>query len=505
MNWLALHYSSTCMTFLGRLMLALFFSGLLAGLVACGSGPSGPDDDDEGPGGQIPGERLLTVLYTTDERGQIEPGPGSEGAAKLMGLWRSAEGLTEGGTFLVLSGGNSWSQRPISTWFKGESVVEVMNRMGYDGMVIGSAEFHFGGAELANRATEASFPLLSSNVRLKANGSAPGFATPYAVQNVNGLQVGLIGLTPTSTPQSNVPANTEDFDFGPYADALNERVPQARAAGADVVIVLAHLCYEEILPLLPVARQLGVSVIAGSFCGQTKSEVTDGVAIVVPGWGFSEYGKVAIRLRDSTKEILGIQPQVLPNSGGVPDPEVEVMVQHWEDLMGGELAAVIGHVTVQLSKTSTALQNFVMDSWLFAYPADIAMLNDGAIRTGLPLGDITKGAIVGMLPFENSLVELELTGAEVVECLQPSFVLAGMTTRDGYFHSDGTPLKMDSVYHVLTTDFLHGQTDLKFGTFDPNPKDTNLLYYQPTLAYIESLETSSENPLDLFLDPNPRR
>ncbi len=100
---------------------------------------------------------------------------------------------------------------------------------------------------------------------------------------------------------------------------------------------------------------------------------------------------------------------------------------------------------------------------------------------------------------------IQLTGAEVVECLTDDFIVAGMTTQGGYFHSDGTALKMDSTYHVLTTDFLHGQNNLKFKDFDPTAKATNLIYSEPTLIYLEALATSPGNPLDQFLDPNPRR
>jgi 2',3'-cyclic-nucleotide 2'-phosphodiesterase (5'-nucleotidase family) len=423
-----------------------------------------------------------------------------------MGAWRAVEGLTETGDFIALSGGSSWTGRPISLWFKGAPVVDVMNGMGYDGMTIGNLDFHFGTSQLTQRAAEANFPLLASNIRLQASGGVPAYAEPFAVKTVNGLRVGLIGLTPLSTPEDNVPANTEGLEFRPYAEALSESVPLARAAGAQVILVVAHLCYEDITLLLPQARQLGISMIAGSFCGQTKAEVSDGVAVVVPRWGFAEYGKVTIRVNESSKAVLGIQAEIKPGTGAwEPDEEVEAKVQHWQGQMQADLAAVVGHVTAQLQKESIPLQNFVMDSWLNNYPADIAILNAGAIRAGLPAGDITKGAVVNMLPFENKLVEVRLTGAEVIECLQTGMILAGMRTVGGYFHSDGTALKMDSVYHVLTTDFLYGQGNTNFSNFDGTPKSTDILYYQPPLAYLEALATSPENPLDLFLDATPRR
>ena len=155
---------------------------------------------------------------------------------------------------------------------------------------------------------------------------------------------------------------------------------------------------------------------------------------------------------------------------------------------------------------SPALFNLVTDSWLFVRPgADIVMTNDGGIRQGIPAGDISLGTIVGVLPFQNTLVELELTGSEIVACLKSSTVIAGMTTAGGYFHADGTPMKMDSTYHVLTTDYLYALDSYDFDLYDPTPYNTGINYHQPTVDYIRSLNTSAANPLNAYLDHEPRR
>jgi 2',3'-cyclic-nucleotide 2'-phosphodiesterase/3'-nucleotidase len=487
------------MIVLGQLSLALFFFCL----TACGSGPTGNDDDDDDE--PPPGEQILTILFTADEQANALQGPASQGAAKLMGLWRSAEGYDRDADFLILSGGNSWTGQTISTWFKGASMVEIMGAMDYSGQALGNLEFQFGPDALQDRAGEASFPLLSANLRLKAGGGSPSFATPFAVKDVKGLKVGLIGLTPVTTPQSNVPKNTEDFDFLPYSQALTEVIPRARAAGADLIVVFSRLCRPDLMEFLPVAKQLGVSMVAGGFCGEAFAEVTDGVALVAPKFRFSSYGKVRIRVRKNSKEVLEILAEVKDNAGGADQEEVLTVVEKWTHLAEQELARGVGWVNDAIPNETPALQNLVMDSWLHAYPADIAHLNAGAIRSGIPAGNITLGAVMGALPFANSLVLMELTGQEVVDCLVTGTIVAGMTTRGGYFHSDGTPLKMDSTYHVLTTDFLHGSDLNKYKGYDSNPLFTNMLYSEALLAYLEDLATTPNNPLDLFLDHQPRR
>jgi 2',3'-cyclic-nucleotide 2'-phosphodiesterase (5'-nucleotidase family) len=479
--------------FLARGILAV----ALLGPLSCDSSPTSTPDS---------GDRTLIVLYTNDEHGWIEEAPETDGAAKLMGLWRGVEGYDGTGDFLVLSGGDNWTGPAISTWFEGESTVDVMNAMGYAASAIGNHEFDFTVDGLRDRIAQADFPFLSANIRTKDSQLSPDFATPFVIRNVNGIRVGLVGLSTTSTPWTTFPTYVEDYDFIPYLDALQEWVPQAWGAGADLVIVVGHLCYDELVSLLPAAQDLGVSVLGGGHCNELVGEVRDGVALVVGGWQFANYGRVEIGFDEGTGEITRLLSSTRANSGGSPDPAVQAVVTTWQQAAAAELSQVVGYVTEAIPNGSPALYNLITDSWLFVNPAaDIAMTNSGGVRQGISAGDITRGTIVGVLPFRNSLVELELTGEELVDCLRSSTIVAGMTTAAGYFHADGSPLKMDSVYHVLTTDYLYARDDYNFHLYDPVPYHTGINYHQPTLAYLQSLGTSAGDPLDGFLDHTPRR
>jgi 5'-nucleotidase/UDP-sugar diphosphatase len=465
--------------------------------LSCDSSPSSTADSSD---------RTLIVLYTNDEHGWIEEAPETDGAAKLMGLWRSVEGYDENEDYLVLSGGDNWTGPAISTWFEGESTVDVMNAMGYAASAIGNHEFDFTVDGLRERIAQADFPFLSANIRLTGSGVSPDFATPFVIKNVNGIRVGLVGLTTISTPWTTFPTYVEDYEFIPYRDALEEWVPQAWGAGADLVIVLGHMCYDEMLSVLPAARDLGVSVLSGGHCNELVGEVRDGVALVEGGWRFASYGRVEIGLDEETRSVTRLQSSARANSGGASDPGVQAVVTTWQQAAGTELSTVVGYVEGAIPNGSPALYNLITDSWLYVYPtADIAMTNSGGVRQGIPAGDITRGTVIGVLPFQNSLVELELTGEELVDCLQSGTLVAGMSTAGGYFHADGSPLKMDSVYHVLTTDYLYALDGYHFHVYDQSPYQTGINYHQPTVSYLESLGTAAGNPLDSYLDHTQRR
>ena len=106
----------------------------------------------------------LTVLYTNDEHGWMAPTERSGGAAGMLQRWRDDEGFTEDGPFLIVSGGDLWTGPALGTWFDGESMVDVMNTMGYHAATLGNHEFDFGREGLRLRADQAEFAFLGANV-----------------------------------------------------------------------------------------------------------------------------------------------------------------------------------------------------------------------------------------------------------------------------------------------------------------------------------------------------
>jgi 2',3'-cyclic-nucleotide 2'-phosphodiesterase (5'-nucleotidase family) len=334
----------------------------------------------------------------------------------------------------------------------------------------------------------------------------PDFATPYVIREVTGVQVGLIGLTTVSTRYTTFPTYLSDYEFVPYANALTQWVPQVWDAGADVILVVGHICYDEMVALAPVARDLGVSMMGGGHCHQLVAETQQGVALIQAGWRFAHYAKLEVEFNLDDADVIGLSPSYAANQGGTADVAVAAVVAQWDDAAAVELSATVGYAEQVIDRYSPAMHNLVTDSWLYAYPtADIVMTNSGGIRQSIPAGDVTRGTIVGVLPFQNNLVALQLTGDQVIGCVGGDLILGGMTAVGGYFHANGTPIVADSVYSVLTTDYLHARNDYCFQALDDNPYPTGLGYHQPTIDYIESLATSPAQPLDDYLDHTARR
>jgi 2',3'-cyclic-nucleotide 2'-phosphodiesterase (5'-nucleotidase family) len=398
-----------------------------------------------------------------------------------------------------------WTGPAISTWFQGESMVEVMNEMEYDVATIGNHEFDFKIDGLNRNIELLKFPLIAANIRTKSTHEIPSFTQPYIIEEADGVKVAFIGLASQSTPSTTFPAFVADYDFISYDDAIVEFVPIVKDLGAEVIIVVGHIGENEMIQLAPVANSLGVTLITGGHTHRYVNKNVNGVSLIEVGSNMKSYGKVVIEYDKTLKTATVLSSEITTNTPTtVISNSVQTIVEKWQVKAEEDLAEVIGYCSEGIYRNTPALENMVADSWLFAYPeADISMTNAGGIRQDIMPGNITLASIVGLLPFTNTLYEVNLTGKQVIECVG-NLVIGGMTTVGGYFLADGSPIDINKVYSVLTTDYLYSQPNSKFAQYDLQPYNTSISYMQPTVDWILSKNTNAQNPINNFLDHTAR-
>lgn len=444
----------------------------------------------------------ITIFYTNDEHGWMEGMEEGEGAASMLANWQEA-GYDPDGPYLALSGGDLWTGPAISTWFEGEGMVEVMNGMGYDAAAVGNHEFDFGLDALRARALESDFPLLSANLRT-TEGELPtqwGIA-PYTIVEVAGVQVGIVGLTTQRTRTTTNPANITGFDFLDYEEALREIVPVAREDGADLVLVAGHLCADELAPLAQATGDLGIALMGGGHCNERFAQEVNGIVLVEGGYHLTSYVTVALTFDPSTGEVVEASYEVVYNEpAAAPDPEIAGVVARWREQVDEELEVVLGYSELRLPAESEQLRKLVPATWLLAYPqADVALTNPGGFRAGLPAGPLTFADVVGVLPFNNVLVDIALTGDELEEALSfGEAEIAGARRENFRWQLDsGEAIEPDTTYHLLTTDFLYAGGDgyRMLAAFDPEAYNTGIDWRQPLVDWVLAQESDENAPLD---------
>jgi 5'-nucleotidase/UDP-sugar diphosphatase len=466
--------------------------------------------------------RTVTIFYTSDEEGYLEPiQTGSDtlgGAANLLAALRQRGYDPNGDDALLLSGGDMWTGPAISSWFQGASAVQVFNRMGYDAAAVGNHDFDFGQEVLLANADAATFPFLTANVTQADTGAWPEFAQPYVIREVNGVQVAIVGLTTIQTPRIVTSAHVEGLAFGEYADALRRVVPQARAEGADLVVVVAHASPSELEVLAPVAAELSIPLLAGGHRHTLEDVERAGVRIIGPGAHWQSFAQIDIAFNSATSQVVGTQAELIPveyttTSGNpvTPDAGIETLVADWKAQLDDRLGEVIGYTKSGVER-DWPLYNLVVDAWLWTYPqADLAISNLGGYREAIPPGEITRADVVATLPFENTLVDVQLTGEQVMDnLLCCGGAVAGFTYHRAGARiiaelEDGSPLDPEATYHVLVNSFIYtGGDDYLFATHDPNGYNTGIPWREPVIEWILAQQTSAERPLETLLDDTQR-
>ncbi len=447
--------------------------------------------------------RQLTVLYTNDEHGYMEGMAPGQGAAGLLQLWKDREGYAPDGPFLILSGGDNWTGPAISTWVEGRSMVEVMNAMGYDAAAVGNHEFDFGLQSLQQRLQQADFPYISANTRWRANRQVPAELgiLPFTVAERNGLSIGIIGLTTTSTPRVSNPQNLTGLYFEDYETALRNTAPAVRAQGVDLLFVIAHVCLGELERLAQRTADLGIALMGGGHCNELTARQVGRTVLLGGGYHFTAYARARFRYDTALERLVDVSYGTAGNTGGAQAPVIERIVSRWQSTMGESLAEVIGWNGEAIGPGDMALQRAVVSAWLDAFPAaDIAINNHGGLRQPLPAGPVSYRDVVNLLPFENTLILAQISGVTVLRLIEEGSrpIVGGMSLRRGEWILDsGDPLRPDGRYRVLVNSFIYdgGGNYGALQAAGPQGEDTGINYRQPLVDWLRKQESSRADPI----------
>jgi 5'-nucleotidase / UDP-sugar diphosphatase len=482
-------------------------------------GCTGDDTSTNPPFVETP-DTLVTIhiLYTNDEhgwmKGEFEDEIQYGNAAELTGQWNNLKDSYGDDPVLILSGGDMWTGPAISTWFKGRSMVEIMNSMGYMAAAAGNHEFDFTLDTLEQRVSEMNFPILGANVYDRTTNDHFSYIQPYTLIELgesDELTVGIIGLTTQTTVWSTFPGNVVDVEFRDYIPTIEEYAPLVWAEGAEIVIIVGHIEEWEMISLFPVALEYGIKFIGGGHTHEFFNSTIDGINFAMSEGNLKGFTNVEFTYNyiDSTTQI--VLSEYIENLGGTADPDVESILDFWIEMEHVELNNILGYTEHGLENRSPGLFNLIPDSWLNRFPtSDVAITNNGGIRQGMSQGEISLGEIVGILPFDNFLYEVEISGRDLMRYDDLTrWAVGGMTALNGeYLFMNGDPIHPDSIYNLMITDYMYlasANFEIDFTQIDPEPHATGFHWRDPLIEYIEGFNTSVSDPLENYIDMNPRR
>jgi len=448
-------------------------------------------------------EVTITILGTTDLHANIynysyEDGKDVEdlGMAKVYSVIQSIR--EENPNTLLVDNGDTVQGTILSDDLYNSNlelsnpVIDVMNFMGYDAMVLGNHEFNFG-LELVDKIVEeAEFPILGANVKYSDSGD---YLTgmPYVIKEIAGVNVGILGITNPNIPRWDGPKVTS-LQFDKPVDSVGDHIDRMKEEGADIIFVTSHIGYEEEYEGSGDGAEIFVAAypeIAGVLTGHAHVTESQKVGNTLVG-AARDAGRQVVRF-DFDLVMDGDQWTIADSRVEAIDvaeyPASEDLREYAADYHQNTLdflVDVIGQVEENFAPEpeipgipeaqirDTGVMDLINNVQLEATGADVAGAALFSQNSNLLAGDVTYADIFGIYKYPNTLIGIEVTGAELK---------AYMEWSASYYNT-----------------YAPGDINL---SFNPNIRGYNYDMFQGVDYKVDVTKPAGERIVDLMFDGEP--
>jgi 5'-nucleotidase len=443
----------------------------------------------------------ITLIAVTDFHGALDEEEGLGGAERFAGAIQSIRANSGSVPFLI-DAGDLFSGTMISNTNEGAPVIELYNRLGVDAAAVGNHEFDYGPVGEASvatvlnmdprgairtRAEEATFPFLAANIDSDDDDVGAPWYRPSTIISREGIRVGVVGATSMSTPFTTIADNLLGLSFASTAERVAAEAKRLRTEGVNFVVLTIHdggicaneapieyplgepelaaLCEEtEIFEIL---RQIPDGTFDAVVAGHTHRSVIGtfgGVAILQApakgkGVAWAELKRRETELEVSVKDIVRVDATV------IPDRDVTALLAPYRQAIETRQKEKLGvNVKAELTRdfhVENALGNFMADMLRNATGASVAVLNNGGLRTNLPAGMITYGRVYNILPFDNRVATVTVTGENLADAVAlglsgefEGYSWSNLTQDEKGIRIGGEPIELKETYVVAYSDFL---------------------------------------------------
>ena len=434
----------------------------------------------------------LTLLETTDFHGSLLQSQRDRtsnrpiGGAPALAATIARERMKNPTRTLLLDGGDWMQGTPVSNLNFGRPVIGFFNRIGTDAAAIGNHEFDWTADTLFARMREARYQPLGANWTMKSTGKRTPGVAPWTIVQRDGMKIGVIGLLTEHTPLVTLPQNVKEYAFpdgGPVARALADSV---QAAGADLIVVVGHIPGSTDSTgavrgeLADVARAMDGRAIAvlGGHSHNRLSGVVDGTPVLIAGSHGTTLGRIDLVIDRAAMKPIAAETRRQLITVFADEGPVDSLMATYVDSVNARLVPITSRVLgrskdalMRNRQGESLLGSWVADAMRTAAGTDFAFQNPGGLRADLDAGEVTMGDIYEVMPFDNQVATVTLTGAQVLDLLEHGVSpttcvqLSGLSIVYDPERPRGErilevrlpgnkPLDMGAKYRVATNDFM---------------------------------------------------
>lgn len=424
---------------------------------------------------QASGMTTLQILAVNDFHGNLAPPGGSGGRIATADGNVDAGGVTYLSTHIdalratnpntiVVSAGDLIGASPfLSALFHDEPTITAWNEIGLKYNAVGNHEFDEGSVELMRlqnggchptdgcqfgQYAGADFTFLGANVIDDTTGKP--FLPPYGIETIDGVKVAFVGVVTDTTPTIVSASGVQGLSFIDEAEGVNRVVPELKAQGVEAIVVLVHEggnvtgLYNECRGLTgPIADIMNaldpeVDVVVSGHSHVGYNCMFTGRVLTQSASAGRLIGKIDLTLDKATGEVASMTADnVIATRTVTEDPALASMMSDLTAAAGSVGARPIGKISgASISRTANSagespLGDLIADSQLAASDgadeggAQIAFMNPGGIRADLLAGadgTVTYESAFTVQPFNNYLVTMTLTGAQIDLLLEQQWI-----------------------------------------------------------------------------------
>lgn len=359
--------------------------------------------------------RNVRIVHINDLHGAVEDEAGSGGLAKAATVIKRERAEAPGST-LTLNAGDLAEGSMVSYLTKGRVVTEALGEIGFDAVEPGNHDFAWGQAALQEMLSDINAPVLGANI---TNDDGSSWSTPYLMKEVNGVKVGMIGVDVQDMKRYIASEKLEGLKFEAASEAVAKYLPAVKAEGADIIMVVSHVGFEDDKKL---AQQFPeIDVIVG---GHSHTELPGGhyegnTLIVQTGTKGKFVGEVDLQYDTAARRIIASEATLIPVDETIaPDPEVSAIIEAAAAKVADVGAKVMGVAEEDLHYSHSAaakINQIHADSVLQATNAEIALVSARNPRGNIEKGEVTYEKLFSAFPHtEEDTVVMKVPGRLLV-------------------------------------------------------------------------------------------
>ena len=379
------------------------------------------DDDGDDDGSYSNDYSYINIVMINDNHGYLNEESGS--LDKIASGIRGYEAL---GEVVKVANGDMFQGTYVSSTLRGLPMLDALNALDFDAFVIGNHEFDWGFDEIKKYKDgdltngEAEFPFLGANIYDKRTGEMVDWLEPYTIVEAGDIKIGIIGVI-GELESSILASHMADYDFLAPAEIVKDLASELRTdKECDVVIVAAHA--DDSTFNYTLATYDDFSKIDGILNGHSHTPVdkeitrNDGQNICVLQNGGNGESFATLTLMFDEEGNLADTDGKLNYTGnyaatGILAPVFEKYAEH---IAEGE--TLLFTSDEELSRYDVGIE--IAYSMYSKYGVDLAVINSGGVRAAVDAGDVTYADIFRVLPFENEVYIVTLTGELLKSYLQ---------------------------------------------------------------------------------------